>query len=297
MADHDERTRGLWATTAAFLIWGFVPIYWKAVSAIPAREMIAYRVLWALPFLALLLLWRGGWRRVRATLKRPRVLAVLAGSAALIAVNWFLFIEAVNDGQIMQTSLGYYINPLVNVLLGFALLGERLRRLQLIAVLLAGAGVAVLVFQAGEVPLIALALAITFGLYGLVRKLVPIDALPGLFFEVIILLPFALLWLGVRVASEGIADVGWGVWLLLPLAGLITALPLSWFAYGARRLTLTTVGLLQFLAPTGQFLLAILVYDEAFTTAHLITFALIWAGLALYVIDLRRRPRPSTVVA
>ncbi|MDJ0521730.1 MAG: EamA family transporter RarD [Planctomycetota bacterium] len=293
MSERSETSKGLWATTAAFAIWGLVPIYWKAVSAIPPREMITYRVLWALPFLALILKVWGGWRHVGVALKRPRIIGLLALSAALVGFNWFVFIEAVNDGQIMQASLGYYINPLVNVLLGFVLLGERMRKLQWCAVALAAAGVGVLIVEAGEIPLVALALAFSFGLYGLVRKLAPIDAMPGLFVEVVLLTPLAGVWLGLQLAGGTTSQVGLGTWLLVPLAGLITALPLGWFSYGARRLTLATVGILQFLAPTGQFLLATLVYGEPFTHAHVITFALIWAGVGVYLVDLLRRGQTS----
>ena len=288
----DETTRGVWATTAAFLSWGFVPIYWKAVSAIPAEEMILYRILCALPFIALLLHWTGGYAQVRSTLRRPRLLLVLGVCAALIAFNWFIFIAAMNDGRVMQASLGYYINPLVNVLLGFMLLGERMRRLQWLAIGVATLGVINLVVAAGELPLVSLALAFSFGLYGLVRKLVPIDALPGLFFEVLWMLPLALIWLGSRLLDgPGMTQVGLSTWAWVPLAGVITTLPLSWFAYGARRLPLATVGVLQFIAPTGHFLLATLAYNEPFGQTHAVTFALIWLGVLLYIFDLSRNRR------
>ena len=211
----------------------------------------------------------------------------------MISINWLVYIYAVQSDQIFQASLGYYINPLVNVLLGFVLLGERMRKLQWCAVALAAAGVGVLIVEAGEIPLVALTLAFSFGLYGLVRKLAPIDAMPGLFVEVVLLTPLAGVWLGLQLAGGTTSQVPLGTWLLVPLAGLITALPLGWFSYGARRLTLATVGILQFLAPTGQFLLATLVYGEPFTHAHVMTFALIWAGVGVYLVDLLRRGQPS----
>ncbi len=293
MTERSEMSKGLWATTAAFVIWGFVPVYWKAVGDIPAREMIGYRVLWGLPCLALILKLTGGWRHVQAVFRKPRVLGVLAFSASIVGLNWFIFIEAVNDGRIMQASLGYYINPLVNVLLGFVFLGERMRRLQWYAIALAAAGVTVLIVAAGELPIVALSLAFSFALYGLVRKLIPVEAMPGLFIEVLLLAPLAAIWLGLQYSSAGIAQTTMLTWALVPLAGLITALPLGWFSYGARRLTLATLGMLQFIAPTGQFLLATLVYDEPFTQAHLVTFGLIWIGVALYLIDLRRRAQTT----
>ena len=272
-------------------MWGVVPVYWKAVAAIPTSELIAWRVFWALPFLALLLTATKGWRQVWNVLHRPRLLAALALSAALVVFNWFLFIYAVNDGRVMQTSLGYFINPLVNVLLGFALLGERPRRLQWSAIALASIGVAHLVFAAGEVPVIALSLAFSFGLYGLIRKLLPVDALPGLFIEVLLLVAPAGLWLGLLASRGALTEMDASLWALLPLVGLITALPLSLFTYGARRLPLATVGMLQFLAPSGQFLLATLAYGEPFTQVHVVTFGFIWAGVGLYVIDLMRALR------
>jgi chloramphenicol-sensitive protein RarD len=295
MTAHDETTRGIWATTAAFVTWGFVPVYWKAVSDLPAEEMIVYRIAWALPFISLLLVWTKGWAQVRSTFRRPRLLLVMGLGASLIGFNWFIFIEAMNNDQVMQASLGYYINPLVNVLLGFMLLGERMRRLQWMAIAMATAGVVNLVVAAGELPLISLALAFSFGLYGLVRKLAPIDALPGLFIEVLWMTPLAMLWLGVHIFSgPGMTEVGSSTLALVPLAGVITTLPLSWFSYGARRLPLATVGILQFIAPTGHFFLAILAYGEPFERAQAITFALIWLGVLLYVLDLirtRRRDR------
>lgn len=294
----DETTKGAWATTAAFLTWGLVPLYWKAVEAITAHEMIAWRVLWALPFLAVFLTVGRGWGQVRSVLRVRRVMAVVVFSASLIAVNWFVFIEAVSGGRVLETSLGYYINPLVNVLLGAAFLGEKLGRAQWIAVALAAAGVTVLVVATGTLPVTALVLALTFAAYGLVRKLAKVEAMPGLFLEVCVVAPFALAWLLVLQARGATtAGVAAGTWALVPLAGLITALPLWWFAYGARRLRLATVGLLQFLAPTGQFLLSIAVFGEAFSRAHAVAFALIWSGLVLYVFDLRRRQRRAARVA
>jgi len=291
MNARSETTRGLWATAVAFGLWGFVPIYWKACGAVPADEMIGWRVLWALPFLALLLQLTRGWGQVRDVLRRPRLLGVLALSAVLVASNWYVFIRAMDDDNVLQASLGYYINPLVNVLLGFAFLGERPRPLQWLAIAIATAGVATLVFAAGTVPWIALYLAFSFGLYGLVRKVARVEALPGLTIEVLILLVPGVIWLLLRAADPGLTPLDLRLGLLVPLSGLITALPLSLFAFGARRLPLATVGILQFLAPTGQFLLATMVYGEPFTRAHMITFGLIWIGVALYLVDLLRRRR------
>ena len=287
-----DRRNGLIATAAAFAFWGIVPIYWKAVGDVSAHEMIALRVLWALPFAGILLTAIRSWGAVGRALASRRTLGILLFSAFLIGCNWFVFIEAIADGKVLQTSLGYFVNPLLNIVLGFVFLGERLRRLQWVAVALATAGVVNQVVSVGELPWIALILAVTFGLYGLVRKTAPVDALPGLFVEALLLSPLCLAYM-VWIAGRGestffAADTG-TQWLV-PIAGLITAMPLVWFSYGARRIPLATVGLLQFLAPTGQFLLAVLLYDEPFTTAHVVTFVLIWVGLVLYLTDLRRRP-------
>lgn len=300
MGDERERARGLAATAGAFVFWGAVPVYWKAVGAVPPAEMLGWRVVFALPFTALLLLALGRPGEVARAFRRPRLLGLLALSAALVATNWFIFIDAVARERVMETSLGYYINPLVNVLLGFVVLGERPRRAQWIAIGLAGAGVGVLIVSVGELPVVALALAVTFGFYGLVRKLAPIEAVPGLLVEVLVLCPLAvawLLWLAAGPRGAAFFAAPPYVQSLVPIAGLVTALPLVLFAYGARRLPLTTVGILQFLAPTGQLLLAVLVYREPFTAAHAVTFALIWSAIGLYLADLRRtasrRLRPA----
>ena len=295
MQSDREATRGAVAAIAAFAVWGIVPIYWKAVGALPPQEMIAHRVLWAVPFAAVLVSWSRGWPEVVAVLRSRKLFCMCLASAALIGTNWYVFIGAVAGDQVLETSLGYFINPLVNVVLGFALLGERLRRLQGIAVGLAGFGVLILIIDLGQPPWVALFLAFSFGLYGLVRKVMPINALPGLFLEALILMPLAGLLLATMLMKNNaqIAHVDMGVVLLVPISGLITAGPLWWFSYGARRLRLATLGLIQFLAPTGQFLLAVFLYGESFTPTHALTFGLIWLGLGLYVYDLRRVSRSA----
>lgn len=291
MVSENDRRNGLIATAAAFAFWGAVPIYWKAVGTVSAHEMIALRVLWAIPFAAVLLTLIRSWGAVRQAFRSRRILAILLFSASLIGCNWFVFIEAITDGQVLQTSLGYFINPLLNIVLGFVFLGERLRPVQWIAVGLAAAGVLNQIVAVGELPWVALVLAATFGLYGLVRKTAPVEALPGLFVEATLLGPLCvayMVWIVAAGQSTFVAANTTTQWLV-PIAGLITAMPLVWFSYGARRIPLATVGLLQFLAPTGQFLLAVLLFKEPFTTAHVVTFVLIWCGLALYLLDLRLR--------
>ncbi len=298
MQSDREATKGAIAAIAAFAVWGIVPIYWKAVGALPPQEMIAHRVLWAVPFAAVLVSWSRGWPEVLAVLRSRKLFCMCLVSAALIGTNWYVFIGAVAGDQVLESSLGYFINPLVNVVLGYVLLGERLRRPQTIAVALAGIGVLILIIDLGQPPWVALFLAFSFGLYGLVRKVMPINALPGLFLEALILMPLAAIWLGVMLQKNNaqIAHVDTGVVLLVPIAGLITAGPLWWFSYSARRLRLATLGLIQFLAPTGQFLLAVFLYGESFTPTHALTFGLIWLGLVLYIYDLgrvsRRAARP-----
>jgi chloramphenicol-sensitive protein RarD len=279
-----------WAT-AAFLWWGLSPLYWKALGGVDAGQLLAHRVAWSLALLVALLAARGRGPELRAALARPRTLATLVATTALIGANWFTYIWAVGAERVLEASLGYYVNPLVNVLLGMLFLRERLRRAQGLAVLLAAAGVAVLTAEVGRLPWVALVLALTFGFYGLLRKTVAAGPEVGLAVETALLAPFALAWL-VRLHAAGAGAFGHGpaaIDLLLVASGVITVLPMVWFTRGARLLPLSTLGLLQYLSPTLQFLLAVAVYREPFTAAHLLAFGLIWSGLAVFTWDLRRR--------
>ncbi len=246
----------------------------------------------AIPFGALIIAARGQWREVLGALVSRRTLTLLVCSAALIAVNWLLYIVAVQTNQVFQASLGYYINPLMNVVVGVAFLSERLRRSQTAAVLLAAVGVTVLAASGGSVPWIAMSLAVSFTLYSVIRKRVAVGGMPGLFIETLVLLPFAGVWLvwllgtGTAVFATGSA----GMNLLLVLGGPITVVPLLMFALAARRLQLTTIGMLQFIAPTLQFLVGVW-YGEVLTTPHLICFGLIWAAISLFVWDAWRESR------
>ena len=285
---------------AAYLWWGFGPVYFKAVSHVPALEVLAHRVLWSAALLVVLMLALGRRADLGAALRNRRTRLTLMGSMSLVAVNWFVFIWAVNHGHVLQASLGYFVNPLLNVALGTVFLRERLRRPQVVAVALALVGVVWLSVGLGEPPTIALLLAGSFGFYGLLRKTVAADGMTGLTAETVMLLPAALAYLAYLGASGHLvfAHHDRGTDLLLVAAGAVTALPLLWFANAARRLRYATVGLLQYLAPTGQFLLAVAVYGEAFTRAHLVSFAFIWAGLALYSFDaIRSVPRPERGMA
>ena len=279
----DERARGVAYAVSTYLAWGLLPVYFKALRPVPAVEVLAHRVVWSLVLLAAIVAALSGARALAAPFRRLPVLAV---STALIATNWLVYIWAVQSGRVLEASLGYFVNPLVNVLLGVAFLGETLSRRQRVAVAIAAAGVAVLVVRAGAIPWVGLALATSFGLYGLVRKRAAIEPLGGLLAETALLGPAALLFLAWRAANgAGAFGTAPGVTLLLLAAGPITAVPLVAFGLAVHRLRLSTMGLIQYLAPTGQFLLAVLLYREPFGSAHAAAFALIWASLAIYSWD------------
>jgi chloramphenicol-sensitive protein RarD len=279
------RARGVAAAFAAYLAWGALPLYLKSLQGIPAPEILAHRIAWSVPLLAALLLARGRLGLLRAALA-PRTRWLLAASTLLIAANWLLYIWAVGAGRILEASLGYFVNPLVNVLLGVTLLGERLSRRQAAAVALAAAGVAVLVIRAGTLPWVSLALALSFGLYGLVRKRAGLDPAAGLLAETALLAPAAVAWLAwLWLQGTGAFGQEAGRSLLLAAAGVVTALPLVWFAMGVQRLRLSTMGVIQYVAPTGQFLLAVLRYGEPFTPAHALAFGCIWAALGIFSWD------------
>jgi chloramphenicol-sensitive protein RarD len=285
--DPKQKTYGFTAALAAFFGWGLLPVYWKSLITVNPFEILCHRVVWSLIFIAVILTLRRGWSETFAPLRSRRDLLILTGSSLMIGGNWLLYIWAVNNDHVLDTSLGYYINPLVNVLLGFVFFRERLRPLQAAAIGLAALGVINSVISHGELPWISLALAVSFGLYGLLRKIASVESLSGLFLETMVLGPFALayiLWLQAHGASA-LFHQGIGIDLLLMGAGVATASPLIGFAFGARRLQLTTLGLLQYLAPTIAFLLGVFVYKEPFNAGHLLTFALIWSGLALYTVE------------
>jgi chloramphenicol-sensitive protein RarD len=285
----DERARGVAYAVCTYLSWGLLPIYFKALRPVPAVEVLAHRVVWSLALLTAIVALRAGVRALAAPFRRLPILSV---TTALIATNWLVYIWAVQSGRVLEASLGYFVNPLVNVLFGVAFLGEALSRRQRAAVALAAAGVAVLVVRAGTIPWVALVLATTFGLYGLLRKRAAIDPLGGLLAETALLGPAALALLALRAATgAGAFGSAPGTTVLLAAAGPITALPLVGFGLAVHRLRLSTMGLIQYLAPTGQFLLAVLLYREPFGAAHAVAFALIWTSLALYSWDAVARSR------
>lgn len=289
---------GMLYAACAFALWGVFPLYFKALQDIPPLEILLHRMVWSLAFVLVALTWRQHWKWLADVLRRPRVLVGFGASALLLAANWFIYIWAVNNGHVVEGSLGYFINPLFNILLGYLLLRERLRGGQWAAVALAGAGVLWLTWQFGRLPWIALALAASFGLYGLLRKTASLGALEGLALETLLLFPLAAGWLGLLAAhgESGFATATPITRLLLAAAGPITAVPLLLFAAGARRIPLSLLGLLQYIGPTLQLLIGVLLYEEPFGGARLVGFALIWAALAVYSAEglLQNRRRAAT---
>jgi chloramphenicol-sensitive protein RarD len=283
---------------AAYLSWGFLPVYFKHLPGVLPTEVVAQRVLWSVLLLAVLIAGARRWAHLRAAIANPKALKILTVSALLIGANWLIYIWAIGANHVLETSLGYFLNPLVNVLMGVLLLKERLTRAQGIAVALAAAGVSVLAIGASSGLWISLALAGTFATYGLLRKIAPVESLEGLSIETILLAPVAALYVG-WLSTRGELAFGTGeqVSLLLAFGGVVTAVPLLLFAAAARRLRYSTLGLLQYLAPTIQFLLAVFAYGEPLTTAHIVCFVLIWSGLAVFAADgLRRAPKRARPV-
>jgi chloramphenicol-sensitive protein RarD len=278
---------GFWATVGAFLIWGVFPIYWKALTQVPALQIMAHRLVWCFVLVAGWLTLRRGAAWWRPLVAQPRLLRLLCASAVLIAANWWLYIWAVNAGHIVETSLGYFINPLVNVLLGVLVLKERLNGRQWLAVAVAAAGVVWLTLQAGAPPWIALALAFSFGFYGLLRKVAVVESTPALGVESSILFVPAvgyLVWAEIAGVG-GFTHAGARVDLLLVASGLVTAAPLILFAYGAQRIQYSLVGILQYIAPSLQLFCGVALYHEPFTQTQAIGFACIWLALGIYATD------------
>lgn len=276
----------------AYALWGVLPIYFKALADVSPIDIVAHRVLWSLPYLALLITVSKGWPKVRATTRLPRTIAMLSLTALLIGSNWLLYTYAVTSGHILAASFGYYLNPLANVLLGRFVLGERLSRLQWTAVAIAAAGISVLAAGALSQLWLSLALCGTFASYGLLRKIVPADAVTGIAVETAILFPLAIAWLGwLALASQPVMGLTHRDSGLLLLAGIVSTTPLLLFTAAAKRLPYSTLGMLQFLAPTLQFLIAVALYGERFTTAHAIAFPMIWTALVLYVVAMLHKPR------
>ena len=297
-AARQERS-ALIAGIAAFSFWGIVPIYWKWMAAVPAPEILAHRFVWTTTFLFLLLSWQQRWPEVRGAMRSRRAMLYCLASGSAISINWLLFIWAVNVGRVLETSLGYFMTPLVNVLFGAIFLRERLTRLQLASVLLAAIAVLNLTFGYGRFPWIAVVLCVSFGIYGLLRKVSGTAAIPGLFFETILLTPVAIVYLLLLQRGGGLffGPSHRGISLLLISTGIVTGLPLVWFGHAARHLRLTTIGFLQYLSPSATFFLGVFLYREPFTRAHLITFVLIWIALAIFTAEAILRWRTTRLAS
>ena len=297
MSGMNEQRKGLLAAAFAFVIWGLFPLYWHLLKSVPADQITAHRVVWSALLLTCLLCARQGLGWLRAIAATPRALGLLAVASVLIGGNWTLYIWAVNAGHVVETSLGYFINPLLSVVLGVLVLGERLRRIQWVAVAIAALGVAWLTWQAGRPPWIALGLSVSFGLYGLVRKLFRVEPVAGIGMESLYLLLPALAWLAWAETGHGGSFFSGGVapsvMLLLVASGLVSALPLIAFTYGVQRIPLSTVGLMQYIGPTLQLLVGVLVFGEPFGQVQLVGFACIWLALGIFAADgLHRSRRP-----
>jgi chloramphenicol-sensitive protein RarD len=279
---------GVWYAIAAYTLWGFLPLYWKLIDQVPAGEILAHRVLWSFVFVSIIIAVTSKWKVFKEECKsifakRSHLLSLIA-SSILISANWLIYIWAVNTGQFVETSLGYYINPLLSVLLGVIVLKERLTYWQIVSFVLATIGVAIITIQYGQIPWIALGLALTFGLYGLTKKIANLNSLIGLTFETLFVLPIALIYISfLQITGTGsLAIKSFDVTLLLMGAGAATALPLLLFAQGARRIPLSMVGFLQYIGPSIILCLGIFIFKEPFTTVHLIGFIFIWSALTLY---------------
>ena len=299
MSTLDKTAReGVIAGLAAYLMWGVLPVYFMTVAAVDPTEVLAHRIIWAVPFGALIIMFRHQWPEVGRALTHRGMLGWLSISTLFIGMNWFVYIWAIQDGRIFETSLGYYINPLTNMLVGVWLFGERLRSFQKVAVALAVIGVLVLTISGGVIPWVALFLAVSFTVYAAIRKRVVIGGMPGLFVETVLLLPFAMIWIGYLFSSSQMVfatgDSSMTFWLVM--AGPVTVLPLLCFALAARRVSLITVGFMQFLAPTLQFGTGIY-YGETLSPAHLICFTFIWIAVAFFIFDAvktaKKKPLPE----
>ncbi|MER9920265.1 MULTISPECIES: EamA family transporter RarD [unclassified Mesorhizobium] len=283
--DADSKARsGFLLALGAYVLWGLLPFYMKAVAHLPLIEVIAHRIVWSVPIAAAVLVWAGRTADFKAAIRSPRSIAMAALTATLISVNWAIYVWAISVDRTVETALGYYINPLVSIVVGALLLGEKLDRLQIAAVLLAAVAVAVLTVDAGKLPWVSLALAFSFAAYGFFRKTLPIGPSQGFLLEVLLLSVPALayiVFLVVNGQDHFISSNGTDMALLIG-CGPVTSVPLLLFAFGAKLLRLSTIGIMQYIAPTMVFLIAVLIFDEPFGTTQAIAFALIWAALAMY---------------
>lgn len=301
MSTNNKYLRGLLYALLCYFAWGLFPLYWKLLQSVPSEQILAHRIIWSFVFLSIIL-WFYKDKNVKAYLNNTKTLLLLALTGALVGGNWFVYIYAINHNHIVDASLGYYINPLVNVLLGTIFLRERLNRLQLIASVFALAGVTYLTIQIGRLPIVSIYLAVSFGLYGLIRKKINLQSMPGLMIETLILAPIAILYLGFAEIQGSGAFLHHSILVdvLLILGGPITAIPLIWFGIAATRIPLSTMGFIQYLSPTLQLLIGILVFKEVFNHDYLVSFILVWIALSIYTysvlneIRMKRNERVAT---
>ncbi|EBU7498030.1 EamA family transporter RarD [Salmonella enterica subsp. enterica serovar Virchow] len=283
-----DARRGFLFALAAYLLWGFLPLYMKAIAHIPAMEVVAHRILWSVPIAGLLLVWLGRTADIRAALRSPRILAMGALTAALITINWGIYVWAIGNGRALESALGYYINPLFSVLLGAVVLGEKLSKLQMAAIALAVSAVAILTWETGGLPWVSVGLAVSWGFYALFKKTLPIGPAQGFFLEVLLLTVPALAAIAwFETTGQGhFGDTGWVDVALLLGCGIVTAIPLILYANGAKLLKLSTIGMMQYIAPTMIFFTAVFIFKEPFSSERAVAFGLIWAALALYTIGM-----------
>jgi chloramphenicol-sensitive protein RarD len=289
----DQQAKGIAAGVAAYLVWGLVPFFWKQLAAVPAWELILHRVTWSLALCAALLSWTRGWTGFREAFTSGRSIGLNLLSSVLLSINWTIYVWGVNAGHVVECSLGYYLTPLLSVLLGRWLLGERLTRLQLCAVGLAAVGVGIIVLASGRPPWIALGIALSWGFYGLCRKKSPLGAVQSLAVETALLAPIAiigLLWLAIT-GRGAIGHVSGMEHFFVFSTGIVTAVPLIWFAYAVRRTRLSMLGLIQFIVPSLQLVIGVVSYGEPLDQGRFVAFALIWIGVALFITDTVRRMR------
>lgn len=279
--------KGILYALTAYILWGLLPIYWKCIQMVPAYEILCHRMIWSFAFVIILLIFQRNWNWINKALQNRKIIITFLGTSGIIALNWFTYIWAVNSGFIVESSLGYFINPLITVLLGVIFLKEKLRSGQTLAIVFALTGVLYLTFNYGAFPWIALTLAFTFGFYGLIRKTASLQAIEGVTFELVVLFIPAILYLVyleiIGVGSYG--HVSMKITVLLSITGVATSVPLIFFAAAAKKTSLTTLGVLQYIAPTLQFLIGVFIYNEDFNRTRFIGFSIIWIALIIYTIE------------
>ncbi len=293
--DRQHFRSGLFYSILAYFIWGIFPLYWKMLTRVPAEQILAHRIVWSFILLSLVILITRE-KHFLEYLRNPKIMGILFTSGVLIALNWGTYIYAVNNDQIVEASLGYYINPVVNVILGLIFLKERLSRLQGLALFFGLAGLTYLTFNVGKIPLISLVLAVTFGLYALLRKQASLRSMPALTIETMVITPIALyyLWHVDQAGTGAFLHQGWKLDILLILAGPVTAIPLFLFGMAAPRVPLSTLGFIQYLSPSIQLLIGILIFHEKFNHVDLISFSLVWVGLGIYTFSILRQLKKNS---